>query len=266
MAANSQAVISAPHSRDWCIKAGPRLKILGSLLLLLGIMALLGWCLALLKDPATLPITKIRVQGVLVHLDENRLRRAVVEKANQGFFGVDIDAVKRRVEQLPWVAQASVRRIWPDTLGVEVVEQKPLARWAKGGLVNEAGQIFKPVTTRYPSWLPLFSGPEDMLGVMGEQYRQDSALLASIGLGIREVQMNSRRALTLYLKLPSNESIELVLGRKQIQVRLQRFIAVYKKLLGAHAAEIARVDLRYSNGMAVQWNKTLKQQIDKGGE
>lgn len=258
--------MSVSHGRDWHIKAGPRLRLLGILLLVLGVVALLAWCLALLKDPATLPISKIRVQGVLAHMDENRLRRAIAEKAGQGFFGVDIDAVKQRVEQLPWVAQASVRRIWPDTLGIKVVEQKALARWAGGGLVNEAGRIFRPRESSYPLLLPLFSGPEDMLETMKEQYRRDGMLLASIGLSIREVHMNSRRALTLYLKLPSNEGIELVLGRKQTRVRLQRFIAVYKKLLGAHSSEIARVDLRYSNGMSVQWKTTLKQQIYKGGE
>ena len=254
--------MSAPHSRDWRIKTGPRLKLLGRLLLLLGLTALLGWCLALLRDPATLPISKIRVQGVFMHLDEHMLRQAVAEKAGEGFFGVDIDAVKQRVEQLPWVAQASVRRIWPDTLGIEVVEQKALARWAKGGLVNEAGRVFRPVVSSYPSQLPLFSGPEDMLETIKEQYRQDSVLLARIGMGIRELQINSRRALRLHL----TNGIELVLGRKQTRLRLQRFIAVYKKLLGAHDAEIARVDLRYSNGMSVQWKPILKRQIYKGGE
>ncbi len=260
--ANHQAVMSAPQGRDWRIKTGPRLRLLGRLLLVLGVLALLGWCLALLRDPMTLPISKIRVQGVLVHLDENMLRQAVAEKADEGFFGVDIDAVKQRVEQLPWVAQASVRRIWPDTLGIEVVEQKALARWAGGGLVNEAGRIFRPVVSSYPSQLPLFSGAEDMLETMKKQYRQDSALLASIGLGIRELQINSRRTLTLHL----NDSTELVLGRKQTQLRLQRFIAVYKKLLGVHKAEIARVDLRYSNGLSVQWKTILQEQIYKGGE
>lgn len=262
---NHQAVISASHSRS--IKTGLHLKLLGSLLLLPGIIALLGWGLARLKDPATLPISKIRVQGTFVHLDENRLRRTVTEKVSQGFFGVDIDAVKQQVEQLPWVAQASVRRIWPDTLGIKVVEQIPLARWAKGGLVNGAGQIFRPLVSSYPPGLPLFSGPQDMLGVIGKQYRQDSALLAGMGLGIRAVHMSLRRALTLDLTLPSNRSIELVLGRKHIQARLRRFIAVYKRLLGTHSAEIARVDLRYSNGLSVQWKTTLlKQKIHKDGE
>jgi len=261
MAANSQAVISVSRTSEWRIKTGLSLPMLGTLLLLVGVVLLLGWCLSVLKDPATLPISKIRVQGAFVHLDESMLQRAV-EMEKQGFFSVNIDAVKQRVEQLPWVAQASVRRIWPDTLGIEVVEQKVLARWAGGGLVNDMGRSFSPAMESYPSNLPLFSGPRNMLAVMGEQYRRNSALLVTAGLSITALAINSRRAQTLQL----NNGIELVLGRKQTQARLQRFIAVYGKLLAARKDEIARVDLRYSNGMSVQWKTTAKQNIHQAGE
>jgi len=262
MAVSPQAVISASPASGWRIKTNLRLRMLGTLLLLAGVVALLGWCLALLKDPATLPISKIRVQGAFVHLDESMLHRAVVERENQGFFSVNIDAVKQRVEQLPWVEQVSVRRIWPDTLGIEVVEQKALARWASGGLVNDTGRSFNPAADSYPSGLPLFSGPENMLAVMVEQYRRNSVLLVTAGLSITGLAINSRRALTLQL----NNGIELVLGRKRTQARLQRFIAVYRKLLATRRDEIVRVDLRYSNGMSVQWKTTAKQNIHQGGE
>ncbi len=261
MVANSQAVIPVSHTSEWRIKTGLSLPMLGTLLLLLGVVLLLGWCLSMLKDPATLPISKIRVQGAFVHLDERMLQRAV-EMEKQGFFSVDIDVVKQRVEQLPWVAQASVRRIWPDTLGIEVVEQKALARWASGGLVNDTGRNFSPAADSYPSNLPLFSGPQNMLAMMGEQYRRNSALLLRAGLSITVLAINSRRALTLQL----DNGIELVLGRRQTQARLKRFITVYRKLLATRAADIARVDLRYSNGMSVQWKTVRKQNIHQGGE
>lgn len=262
MAVNSQAVISTADTSDWRIKTALPLRMLGTLLLLVGVLSLSGWCASLLNDPATLPISKIRVQGSFVHLNESMLHRAVAEMEHQGFFSVDIEAVKIRVEQLPWVAQASVRRIWPDTLGVNVVEQKAQARWASGGLVNQAGLSFKPVTSSYPSSLPLFSGPENMLPMMIEEYRRNSALLVNVGLSITNVKINSRSALSLQL----NNGIELVLGRKQTDVRLQRFINVYKKVLAERSADIARIDLRYSNGMSVAWKAGSNQKIYQGEE
>lgn len=266
MAANSQAVVTAPSVSDWRIKTALPFRMLGTVLLLLGVLALSGWCVSMLNDPATLPISKIRVQGSFVHLNESMLHRAVAEMEHQGFFSVDIEAVKQRVEQLPWVAQASVRRIWPDTLAVNVTEQKVLARWASGGLVNEEGLSFKPEVNSYPSRLPLFTGPENRLAEMGDAYRRNLALLVNVGLGINQVKINSRKALTLQLNLPANQGIELVLGREQTEARVQRFITVYKKLLATHVAEISRVDLRYSNGMSVAWKTGSSQKINQAGE
>ncbi len=266
MAANSQAVMSTPSASGWRIKTIVPLRMLATLLLLLGVFSLLGWCVSMLNNPATLPISKIRVQGSFVHLNETMLHRAVAEMEHQGFFSVDIEAVKQRVEQLPWVAQASVRRIWPDTLGVNVVEQKPQARWRQGGLVNELGQSFKPVISSYPSQLPLFSGPENMLPAMLKEYQRNSVLLVNVGLGITEIKMDSRQALTLQLNLPVNNGIELVLGREQTEARLLRFITVYKKILAAHVNDIVRVDLRYSNGLSVAWKAGSNQIINQAGE
>ncbi len=266
MAANSQAVISATNVSGWRIKTGLPLRMLGMLLVLAGVLSLLGWYATLLNDPATLPISKIRVQGNFVHLNESMLHQVVAEMENQSFFGVDIEAAKQRVEQLPWVAQASVRRIWPDTLGIEVAEQKAMARWANGGLVNQVGLSFKPVVSSYPPRLPLFNGPENMLPVMGEQYRRNSALLVNVGLSIAEVKMTSRHSLTLKLNLPANNIIELALGREQTQLRLERFIIVYKKLLVAHVDEIKSIDLRYSNGMSVMWKTGSMQKNYQAGE
>ena len=266
MAANPQAVIATPNASGWRLKAALPLRLLATLLLLGGVVALLGWCVAKLNDPATLPISKIRVQGSFVHLNEAMLQRTVAGTKNQGFFSVDIAAVKQQVEQLPWVKQAAVRRIWPDTLGIEVVEQKAVARWAAGGLVNRAGENFRPAETQAFSHLPLFVGPQNMLAAMREQYRQSNALLITVGLRIAELAMNSRRALTLQLTLPSKARIELVLGREETAARLQRFIRVYKKLLMARSADIARVDLRYSNGLSVQWKTGSKQNIHQAGE
>lgn len=42
--------------------------------------------------------------------------------------GFDIDAARERVLALPWVKEASVRRVYPDTLMVQIEEHAPFAR------------------------------------------------------------------------------------------------------------------------------------------
>jgi cell division protein FtsQ len=206
---------------------------------------------AKLQQPQTLPIRKINALGTFAHVDEGALRKVVAGTVKGGFFGLNVNEIKSAVEALPWVAEAGVRRVWPDTLAISVTEQTAMATWAKGGLVNTAGELFKPQQSSYPQGLPLFVGPSGMERNMTEQYRKAQGLISEVGLGIDEFHMDARRA----LKLKLSNDIVLMLGREHTQSRLQRFVRVYPKVLATRAHEIERVDLRYSHGLAVAWRQ-----------
>ena len=254
---HGQAVIRAEHT--W-----PRVNLhwlgRGVLLLLCGL--LVGGLLQRLADPMTLPIHKIRVQGALVHVNEDMLRQSVVDKVQGGYFNLDVAALRQTVEQLPWVKAAAVRRVWPDAVVISVIEQQPLAVWAKGGLVNTQGELFIPKENSRSKHLPLFAAPAGMERNVTELYRDVSAQLAPLELQIVELRLDNRRAVQLQL----HNGIELVLGREERLARLQRFVKVYNKTLAHHAMRIQRIDLRYSNGMAVQWdNATAQVKVSRGG-
>ena len=247
---HGQAVMQAEHkwprfNQQWLGRA--------MLLLLCGLLA--GWLFQRLADPLTLPIHKIRVQGALVHVNEEMLRKSVVDKVQGGYFNINVAALRQTVEQLPWVKTAAVRRVWPDAVVISVIEQQPLAVWAKGGLLNNDGELFKPKQSSRPKHLPLLAAPTGMEHNVTELYRDLSAQLAPLELRIVELQLDNRRAVQLQL----HNGIQLVLGREERLARLQRFVNVYNKTLAHHAMRIRRVDLRYSNGMAVQWDNTTTQ-------
>ncbi len=227
---------------------GP-LKWSGRVLGLLLVVSLLGLLLDHLADPATLPISKIRVQGALVHVTEPMLRQAISGKVAGGYFNIDVGRIRKAVESLPWVKSASVKRIWPDAVSIRVVEQQALARWSHGGLINLAGEVFRPAASRLPKHLPLLVAPKTMNRTVSAYYREFSTLLASQDLAIERIELDARRSIRLDL----NNKIQLVLGRRMQKKRLQRFIRVYDAELTTRAALIRRIDLRYSNGMAVQW-------------
>ncbi len=250
-----QASQLMPGSPRWQWPAWPA-RWVGHGLWLILLAVILGMLVAHLAKPTTLPIRKIRVQGALVSVNEGMLRRAIAGKVRGGYFSVDVAAVRERVEELPWVRIATVRRAWPDAIVIRIVEQQPLACWAKGGLVNLEGEIFRPEAATCPPGLPLFSAPEGMHGTLAEQYRSFSELLARVDLRIAGLFMDARRSIRLKLE----NGMQLVLGREAQQQRLHRFVKVYAAKLAAYAAQIRRVDLRYSNGMAVQWRSQREQQ------
>jgi len=215
---------------------------------------LLGWSAIELRKPDTLPIKTIHALGSFTKVDEKMLRNVIAESIDGGYFAVNVSEVQKAVESLAWVNSASVSRIWPDTISISVVEEQATAVWAKGGLVNHQGAIIIPLETSYPIGLPSFNGPVGMQRNMTEFYQKARKALEPLDIEITTLNLDSRGAYRIEL---SND-IELLLGREKIQDRLERFVRVYKKVLVKRSAEIARIDMRYSNGLAVGWRTLNK--------
>ena len=54
----------------------------------------------------------------------------------------DLDAAKGRVQTLPWIAEASLRKLYPHDLAVVIRERRPYALWQDGDklwLIDETG-------------------------------------------------------------------------------------------------------------------------------
>lgn len=75
----------------------------------------------------------------------------------------DPDAARARVEKLPWVRQAVVERMLPDTVLLHIEERKPLALWQNRGefhLIDEEGSVILRQGLERFSDLPIVVGPD----------------------------------------------------------------------------------------------------------
>ena len=68
--------------------------------------------------------------------------------AEQGspILGLDLEAARERLLELPWIAEASVERLLPDMIVVRITERKPLALWQHHGqfaLISAKGQVIE---------------------------------------------------------------------------------------------------------------------------
>lgn len=114
---------------------------------------------------AAVAATGFGVDAVEVRGASEHTRMAVTEAAGvepgDNILGVDLEAVRSRVDAVGWVQDVSVRRVLPDTLVIAVKERRPLAVWQyKGriGLVDAAGEVIAGAdATRFPQ-LPLVVG------------------------------------------------------------------------------------------------------------
>lgn len=216
--------------------------------------AVLFWAENQLSNPQTLPVNKIRVHGAFINVDEVMLHRAVTGVVAGGYFNVDVARVREVVEKLPWVSEASVRRVWPDTLSVSVVEQKPIAVSHKSGLINTNGEVFKPLDKKIPVALPVFDGSAHLNKIMLSHYHEMNNLLVTIDKKIVYIKVDDRHAVELKL----DNGLKVVLGRENTKGRLERLMRVYNKILSSRINDIDVIDLRYTNGMAIRWKENFK--------
>ena len=244
---------AAPVTRRWeGLTAGLRAAlIMAAGLVLAGI---LGWGWATLTDPRLLPIKRVQVQGSFTHVDAQAVRAVVAPFLTGNFLTVDVRRVQRVVQSLPWVRHADVRRAWPDAVHISVAEQVPVANWGEDGLVNDAGEIFKPPRDSYPSGLPNLRGPEGSGKTVVTAFQDMSAMVAALNLHIVRVTLDERRAWSLEL----DNGIQVILGKGNGYERLLKFVRFYHRALRDQEAAVERVDLRYSNGFAVRWKHADK--------
>jgi cell division protein FtsQ len=223
----------------------------GSFAALLAALMAGGGYLLLQWEPRHLPVRVVTVNGEVRHLSRERLVQAVVDHLHGGIVTQDLDELKGAVEAMPWVRSASLRRVWPDCLELQVVEREPLARWNDDGLVTADGVVFRPHDDRLPDGLPRLAGPDEQALTVVQRFTQWRRRLAARGLSLDAVTLDARGAWTLTLAA----GFTVHLGTAQIDERLGRLLYAYPSLTAAGRPET--VDMRYSNGLAVLWSDAI---------
>ena len=213
-------------------------------------VALLVFALAgvqlLLRSPL-FPLREVVFVAAPERATREEVAHAVRRSLAGNFFAVDLAALRARLEELPWVRRAAVRRVWPDRLEVSLEEHVPLARWGDGGLINTFGERF---AGRSEAALPMFIAPGGMEGELAYRYPRFAAALEPLGAKLERVVLTPRLAWQVRL----GNGLHLMLGRDAgaAEARLQRFVGVYPATLDAPARRHEYVDLRYPNGFAVR--------------
>jgi cell division protein FtsQ len=93
------------------------------LLLVLGALLAFGLAVLTVQSPL-LDVDRIPVAGTH-RLTPNEIRAASGIEHHDAMFFIDTGAVARRLERLPWVQRAVVRRTYPGTLHISVTEYQP---------------------------------------------------------------------------------------------------------------------------------------------
>jgi cell division protein FtsQ len=102
----------------------------------------------------------VHVQGASALATPDIVRAAAIYK-DQPLLGVDLQALKGRVEQVGWVKEAQVVRLLPDTLMITVQERRQLAVWQHNGrsvVIDDQGRPIPEANPARFTGLPLVVG------------------------------------------------------------------------------------------------------------
>jgi cell division protein FtsQ len=196
------------------------------------------------------PIRNLIVQAEYNHVGAEQIRAATRNYLGTGFFAIKLDDLRAAVATLPWVERVEVRKRWPDTIEMRVLEQQPFARWGDSRLVGRNGALFAAPGTESIQGLPQLDGPDEALSDVIDFYQKTMNTLNGSGLTLAGVSMSKRGS----WKLTLVDGSEIMLGQRDIDDHLTRFLAVFPRLAAGRGTNIfARADLRYSNGFAIRW-------------
>ena len=105
-------------------------------------------------------LNHVQIQGASSSSRNDVLAAAHVYEG-QSLLSLDLDRVRRDVEQVSWVRQARVVRLLPDTLKIIIEERSLMAVWEHGGhtvVVDRLGQSVPQANPRRFGNLPLIVG------------------------------------------------------------------------------------------------------------
>lgn len=190
-------------------------------LLLAGLLVLLGvGCWQGVELAKTLPVfnfTRLVLEGDLQKVPLSRMKEAVEGAVDGNFFTADLDHVRAAAERVPWVKRASVKRVWPGTLAIEVEVHEAMALYEDGRLVSTQGVLFSanPEEGREARDLPAFYGGAEQVEEIAERYRRFGDILAPLGARITDVILSDRGSWSLVFESDEIPPTKVELGQPE---------------------------------------------------
>jgi cell division protein FtsQ len=227
--------------------------VLAAIAALLVVATALAW---LARQPQ-FAIRAISVDGDVTRNSVSTIRANAAPRLAGSFLTLDLAAVRRAFESVPWVRHAVVQRVWPNRLRVRLEEHRPVALWDGGQpgsekLVNSFGEVFEAnVGDVEDDSLPTLEGPEGssqhvlaVLGRLGPVF----ALLEARVEALRLTGRGSWQA-----TLDSRAVVEIGRGSDdEVVARTTRFVSTVREVTSRYQRPLEFADLRHTDGYAVR--------------
>jgi cell division protein FtsQ len=185
----------------------------------------------------------LKLEGIQ-YASASQVRHVFAKDFGRSLYLVPIEKRRQELLEIDWVEDATVSKVWPDTLRVHIRERQPVAfvrlppsRAGDGlsrfALIDKDGFILRPrVAAQFT--LPVVAGIDEAEPIEGRRARVHRALgmlkdVGSLAGQISEVDVRDPNNLIVAEHVGSGV-VNLIIGDENYAQRLQNFLANYREI------------------------------------
>jgi cell division protein FtsQ len=225
------------------------------LLVLLAIALLAAAMWWLVRLPA-FNLRGITVEGDLAHNSPLTMRAIVAPRLSGSFLSIDLARARAAFESVPWVRHATVRRVWPDRLAVQLEEHRVAALWNAATdderLVNTYGEVFEAnLGDVEDEALPRLAGPAGSAARVLSMWQALAPVMQPLGSPLETLTLTGHGAWRARLA----NAVVIELGRGEpdaVAARAARFVRTLPQVSATYQRPLLAADLRHPDGYAVR--------------
>lgn len=195
---------------------------------------------------AGLAIDRVTITGQ-IETSEVEVLEALEIGPSSSLLTLDAAAARKRVETIPWVESAEIRKFYPGALQVALTEREAFALWRLGGklsVIDRDGNILSSIVNPHHASMLMLVGRG-----ANERAAEATDLIAAypeLEPRVRAAILVSERRWTLVLR----DGTELLLPTGDPKSALDRLMAIDAES-ALLAGDITRVDLRFDDRLIV---------------
>lgn len=243
-----------PTRKEKMINAG------GWLLLIVACFVLLAGVYGLYKVITDAKVATLEIVGVNSEKEQQQLTQHLSSIVKDNYFTSDLEQIRDKTLEVSWVDRVVVSRAWPNGIRVRVMPRQAIARWGTGRLLSDEGDIFTEATSKNHANLPLLHGPLDQSKIMMRRYNEINQLFSPVHIRLKELYLTDRR--TWFMQFDSG--LRIIVDQDQTMSKLQRLSHLAQTDLKSVWPRVSAIDLRYRNGLSIQWKNSAPVKIVNG--
>ena len=192
-------------------------------------------------------VKEIVMIGDLNHVNNKKISNTLNKLIGEKLYQVSLIAIKKELEEDPWLDTAQVIIRKPDTLVVRLTEFSPIYLWNNKSYIDKNGNKMIPLSYPIKKILKLssnVSSPNEVYNL----YRVIQDILAKININVLEIHQD------LELIKIRTDKYNFIANHDVMERKLTEFTDIYEQFSLNIKNNLApkNIDLRYPTGFAVQ--------------